>query len=281
VHQLLRNFNASSSIAYTSLDHGFRGILDGVGNKKKVCRECHRKLVATTENFYAAKTAGDGLEGRCKDCRAKGSRRNYKTNRTNRLQQTAAWQANHPEEMKTYYKRHNAKPERKQAGLERNRALAATGYFSAYYQKNKKHLLALAAAWRTANQPKVLGYRAKYSAEGRYTKLGRIWRAANPESNRRLSLAKTHRRRARKLENGVEPYDFEQICERDGWRCQICKRKVNRQLKFPDPLSRSVGHIIPISEGGPDAPSNVRLEHLKCNLEYRFGKIPAQLLLIG
>lgn len=48
--------------------------------------------------------------------------------------------------------------------------------------------------------------------------------------------------------------------------CAICGRPVDKSLKFPDPLSATVDHIIPIAKGGhPSDVANLQLAHLKCN----------------
>ena len=48
--------------------------------------------------------------------------------------------------------------------------------------------------------------------------------------------------------------------------CAICGRPVNFDLKFPDPWSPTVDHIIPIAKGGNPADiANMQLAHLQCN----------------
>ena len=48
--------------------------------------------------------------------------------------------------------------------------------------------------------------------------------------------------------------------------CGICGLPVNKSLKYPDPMSPSIDHIIPIDRGGhPSDISNLQLAHWKCN----------------
>ena len=48
--------------------------------------------------------------------------------------------------------------------------------------------------------------------------------------------------------------------------CAICGRPVNFDLRFPDPWSATVDHILPISKGGNPADiANMQLAHLQCN----------------
>lgn len=49
--------------------------------------------------------------------------------------------------------------------------------------------------------------------------------------------------------------------------CGICGRPVDFSLRYPDPMSKTVDHIIPINRGGhPSDLSNLQLAHLACNL---------------
>lgn len=48
--------------------------------------------------------------------------------------------------------------------------------------------------------------------------------------------------------------------------CGICGRPVNFDLKFPDPWSATIDHIIPVSKGGaPTSLENMQLAHSYCN----------------
>ena len=74
------------------------------------------------------------------------------------------------------------------------------------------------------------------------------------------------KRRALMQGNLHKPYATNYIFERDGWTCQICGQKINRRLKYPNPRSKSIDHIIPLSKGGNDSPVNVQATHLRCNV---------------
>lgn len=48
--------------------------------------------------------------------------------------------------------------------------------------------------------------------------------------------------------------------------CAICGRPVDFSLKYPDPWSATIDHIIPIDRGGhPSDLSNLQLAHFRCN----------------
>lgn len=49
--------------------------------------------------------------------------------------------------------------------------------------------------------------------------------------------------------------------------CGICGMPVDKSLKYPDPFSPTVDHIIPCARGGSDDLDNLQLAHRKCNRE--------------
>ena len=62
---------------------------------------------------------------------------------------------------------------------------------------------------------------------------------------------------------------FADLGERDGWTCGICRGPVDRTLAKTDPMGPSIDHITPLSEGGTDDWSNLRLTHRDCNTSRR------------
>jgi len=59
------------------------------------------------------------------------------------------------------------------------------------------------------------------------------------------------------------------IYERDQWRCQLCRRKVNPKLTTPDPMAATLDHVLPVSLGGIHEEANIQLAHFGCNSRKR------------
>ena len=47
--------------------------------------------------------------------------------------------------------------------------------------------------------------------------------------------------------------------------CGICGLPVDKTIRYPDPMSPTVDHIIPCAKGGSDELDNLQLAHRKCN----------------
>jgi len=128
-------------------------------------------------------------------------------------------------------------------------------------EERKKYL----RDWRGKNHEKAL----KLTRDWRKTHLEQVktvtkkWRIANKDKVKFINAA----RRARKKQAKIERFLVVEIYERDGWICQLCKKKVNKKLRYPDPLSPSLDHIVPISNGGSHTRDNVQLAHYWCNVQ--------------
>lgn len=73
---------------------------------------------------------------------------------------------------------------------------------------------------------------------------------------------------------------LEVIAARDGWRCHLCRRKVNPDLRAPHRRSATLDHLIPVSAGGTDDAANLALAHWSCNSSRGAGG-EVQLALVG
>lgn len=92
--------------------------------------------------------------------------------------------------------------------------------------------------------------------------------------------AQSQRQRALKRNATTGPIDLAAIKVRDRMRCCICGRKINSALKYPHPDSLSFDHTQPLSLGGPHMQENLRVAHLRCNIQRGAGRLPVQMILV-
>ena len=134
-----------------------------------------------------------------------------------------------------------------------------------YNTKNADKRAEYMKQWRAENPDKVKKQAAKWVSENRarWCKKKVIWNNENPVKVKDYH----HQRRARIRGTTFEKINADQVYERDGWICKICGEIVNQDLEYPDPLSKTLDHIIPLSKGGSHTVENVQLAHLNCNLK--------------
>lgn len=103
----------------------------------------------------------------------------------------------------------------------------------------------------------------------------------SPECRRSADRDAVNVRLAKKRKVTIESFTALSIFERDQWKCGLCGQRVDQDLKYPDPLSVSLDHIVPISQDGDHSRANTQCAHLQCNLRKgRYGG-GEQLALIG
>ena len=127
----------------------------------------------------------------------------------------------------------------------------------AYYQANKEQRITQIKIWQKVNSEKI-------------TARKKVYRKANLENRREAS----RNRRALKYQTQVEAINEKMVYFRDGWKCQICHKRVNKNLKYPNPMSASLDHIMPLNQGGTHTYKNVQLAHLLCNLSKNMYVLP-------
>jgi hypothetical protein len=80
-----------------------------------------------------------------------------------------------------------------------------------------------------------------------------------------MSAHRLQRSLRRRTGEGMTGWLRAEIFNRDGWICGICRKKVDPDLRYPDPMAPSLDHIVPVAEGGLNEAANLRLTHLRCN----------------
>jgi 5-methylcytosine-specific restriction endonuclease McrA len=101
----------------------------------------------------------------------------------------------------------------------------------------------------------------------RYQKTDAYKKHRKTQKCKETILFHNNRRRAMKLNATIGKIDYKWINERDGFKCQICGKKVNLILKWPHPKSKSYDHIVPLRKQGEHSDKNLQLTHLICNIK--------------
>lgn len=167
---------------------------------------------------------------------------------------------------------------------------------SKLHSRCKKCFLAKQKEWREAHKEQVAAtwHNWYIRNKDRHTENCRKWESENPERVRELKnrynetpigqenrRKQSHHRRVRKYGTNFEDFSGIDIFERDNWQCSICGGKVSPKLGWPDPMSSSLDHIIPLSRGGNHTRDNVCCSHLQCNVSKNRYSVEQQLLLFG
>lgn len=91
------------------------------------------------------------------------------------------------------------------------------------------------------------------------------WRQLYPESAARADAL----RRMRVQAATVESFAPREVYERDGWVCQLCRLGIDPAVAWPDSMSPSVDHVVPLAKGGEHSMANAQAAHLGCNSRKR------------
>jgi 5-methylcytosine-specific restriction endonuclease McrA len=193
----------------------------------KICSVCKAALPVT--QFHKNCSAKDKLAVTCKACT---SARNKK------------WREDNPERRKATFSAWFEK------NRERNRANCA-----AYYAENKEVLKAQKREFRQLNGD----YVRKIERENCETRRDRLrassreWARNNPD--KRLIASQKRRAAKRNAAGSHTVEDIERIRKAQKGRCAACRSKT----------TLTVDHIIALSKGGSNWPSNIQLLCAPCN----------------
>lgn len=83
-------------------------------------------------------------------------------------------------------------------------------------------------------------------------------------AKRAIKRENRHRKRAGS-QAGESVITIDKLGSRDGWKCGICEKGINKDSPRIYPLGASIDHIIPLSKGGNHSWSNVQIAHIGCN----------------
>jgi hypothetical protein len=148
-------------------------------------------------------------------------------------------------------------------------------YVMEWGKKNPEKTKAWIKRWQQANYPRTKARMLLYGIGWRRRNLEwarerqRISRTRRIERTRELVNANAHLRRAVKRNAEAENFLRSEIYNRDGWICGICGKPVDSSLNWPDPMSVSLDHIVPVTKGGGHTRANTQCAHFGCNSSKR------------
>lgn len=195
----------------------------------KRCSTC--KETKPLDGFQRNVRMRDGLQNECKTCRAERQR---------------AYRAANPDKIRGWGRE----------GMRRRREAdpdAHREYMREWRTANAELVRLTRKAWETANYE-------RHREAARAANLR--WKRANPDRVKAEYL----KRRAMKAAADVGDVDLEALWESQGGLCGLCGEPIDRTLAWPDPMSASIDHIVPLALNGAHSQDNLQWAHLIENI---------------
>lgn len=195
----------------------------------KRCPRCAQHLPLDSFGKNVAKP--DGLQLHCRSCRAVQQRE---------------YRERHPQKARDLSR----------AAMRRRREVdpdAERAYMNRWRTENADLVRETKRAWEELNYDRVRVYsRAAHKR----------WKQRNPEKVKGQDLL----RRARKAAATVGDVDLVRLRADTDGSCGLCGEVMDWSLEWPDPMSPSIDHKIPLALGGAHSQANLQWAHLVCNM---------------
>lgn len=213
----------------------------------KVCTRCDGQFQVSL--FYPSQVTRDGFTASCAEC-LRRVRRDWSAGNADKVREyRAAYDLIHRDRKLERLR------EWRESNVEHRRE-----YARRYGTENAEQVAKFKRAWYEANKDEIARRNREDPARmARRREVGRRQR----ERHRDVLAERQRRRRVDKLGLTIELVDLDAL-----WTgvCGICDRPMDASLVWPDPFSKSIDHIMPLSLGGTHERHNLQWAHLRCNI---------------
>lgn len=216
--------------------------LDSEGTRR--CRDC--RIDKPADRFARDKTKRGGRSSQCKECA-------YIYNR--------AWKARHPEKVKEYGARVQARHgERYKAEALARYAVDGAARKREYNARNRDRVRAASKRCYAAHREayRVISRRNYRKNPARTKQQARAWQKANRKKFSAIMVIQNAKRRSRKMGNGgrgFTPAHWRALLVRVGGVCAYCR----------DNKADSIDHFVPLVKGGQHDFANLVPACRRCN----------------
>ena len=112
---------------------------------------------------------------------------------------------------------------------------------------------------REVTRPKAFGYGLYCSYQCRLIDLGEVAQVIPDGLPKPINTKREAYTRGGDLIDKFDVFEFYE------WICIVCDQKIDSELRWPDQMSATLEHVIPLSRGGTHTWDNVAPAHLLCN----------------
>lgn len=227
----------------------------------KSCRLC--KVEKPLTEFYKLAKARDGRQAVCRPCFLERRRTQWRASPDEKSARLEALRTR-PTKVCTTCGIEKPRVEFRATKQSRDGMVAwckpcESAWHREHYQRNKAQILERSAQWYAANRERMIEVRRSYYQANKEAldEAQRRWRERNPGYFAEFM----RKRRAAIAGNTVETVDLDAL-----WTgaCGICGEEIDDR-PWPDPLCRSLDHIVPVARGGSHSQENLQWTHLVCN----------------
>ena len=177
-----------------------------------------------------------------------------------------AWQREHAEAMRLANRRSWQKHRESRLAKRKADPQKVAARYEAhreYYRQNRARILARDKARKAEIREQRLAYMTAYNNRPDIKDRQAAYRLT--PAGRAAGLSSRYMTRCVDPALHLESFDPHEVFERDGWTCQKCGIAIDRSLEWPDPLSATIDHVVPVSAGGEHSRANARCLCLRCN----------------